>query len=339
MELETILVVDDEPGNLAIMRDILADSYRLVFARNGSETLAAVEKHQPAMVLLDIGLPDIDGYELCRHIRQLVADQAPQVIFVTGHTDPAHEAAGFEAGGIDYIVKPVSPTIVRARVRAHLSLVHVTALERSAHEAILMLGHAGHYNDNDTGTHIWRMAACAGALAQACGWDAERCTRLDLAASMHDTGKVGIEQAILRKPGPLDEQEWRIMQTHSQIGYDILKMSAAPVFQLAAEVALRHHEKWDGSGYPDGLKGEQIPESARIVALADVFDALGMERPFRAAWPIAQILEYIHAGAGTHFDPALVRVFFGMVPRLVGIQKQWAQVLKSPVPAAGALSN
>ena len=328
---ETILVVDDEPGNLAIMRDILADNYRLVFARNGSETLAAVEKHHPAMVLLDIGLPDMDGYQLCRRIR--LADPAPQVIFVTSHADSAHEEAGFDAGGIDYIVKPVSPAIVRARVRAHLSLVQVTALERSTQEAILMLGHAGNHNDADTGEHIWCMAACTGALAQGCGWDAERCTELELAASMHDTGKIGIPQSILRKAGPLDEQEWRIMQTHAQIGHDILRMSGAPVFQLAAQVALLHHEKWNGSGYPGGLAGEAIPEAARIVALADVFDALAMARPYRAAWPIAQVLEYIHAGAGTHFDPALVRLFFGMVPRLVGIQKQWAQVLKSQPPA------
>ena len=336
--LQTILVVDDEPGNLAIMFDILADDYHLVFARNGSETLAAVEKHHPAMVLLDVGLPDMNGYDLCRRIRQVDPGRAVQVIFVTGHADAANEAAGFDAGGVDYIVKPVSPAIVRARVRAHLSLVHATALEQSYQDAILMLGRAGHYNDTDSDAHVWRMAACAGALAQGCGWDAERCTELQLAASMHDTGKIGIPQAILRKPGPLDAQEWALMRTHPKIGHDILCMSAAPVFQLAAQVALRHHEKWDGSGYPDGLAGEDIAESARIVAVADVFNALAIRRPFRDAWAIAQILEHIHAGAGSLFDPAVVKVFFGMVPRLVGIQKQWAQVARTrrpePLPVA-----
>ena len=332
MNTHTILVVDDEPGNLAIMRDILADSYRLVFARNGKEALAAVEKHHPAMVLLDIGLPDIDGYELCRQIRQVDPAQAPQVIFVTGHADAAHEAAGFDAGGVDYIVKPVSPPIVRARVRAHLSLVHATALERSYRDAILMLGHAGHYNDTDTGAHIWRMAAFAGALAQGCGWDEQRCLRLELAAPMHDTGKIGIPQAILRKPGPLDADEWRVMKTHPQIGHDILCMSPAPVFQLAAEVALRHHEKWDGSGYPDGLKGDAIPESARIVALADVFDALAMKRPYKEPWPIARILAYIHAGAGLHFDPAMVAVFTRILPAILDIQGRWTDT--APAQAA-----
>jgi len=324
MSVQTILIVDDEPGNLAIMGDILTDAYRLVFARNGSETLAAIIKHRPAMVLLDIGLPDIDGYELCRQIKEIDPGRAIQVIFVTAYTDMAHETAGFDAGGVDYIVKPVSPSVVRARVAAHLSMVRATVLEQSYRDAILMLGQAGHYNDTDTGAHIWRMAAYARALAQGCGWDSERSALLELAAPMHDTGKLGIPQAILRKPGPLDEQEWVIMKTHPQIGYDILSKSDAPVFCLAAEVALRHHEKWDGSGYPDGLSGQDIPESARIVALADVFDALSMKRPYKEPWPIERIMTHLDASAGTHFDPQLIRVFSDILPQLLNIQNKWA---------------
>jgi putative two-component system response regulator len=322
---QTILIVDDEPGNLAIMREILADSYKLVFARSGSETLSAVAKHRPAMVLLDIGLPDMNGYDLCREIKLLDATHTIQVIFVTAYTDTAHEAAGFDAGGVDYIVKPVSPPIVRARVGAHLSLVRVAALEQSHRDAILMLGHAGHYNDTDTGAHIWRMAAYARALALGFGWDEERSAQLELAAPMHDTGKLGIPQAILRKPGPLNVQEWMIMKTHPQIGHDILSMSDAPVFQLAAQVALRHHEKWDGNGYPGGIGGKDIPESARIVALADVFDALSMKRPYKEPWAIEQVLEYVHAGAGGHFDPDLVSVFSGILPQLLEIRNQWSE--------------
>lgn len=324
MFLPTILVVDDEPGNLAIMRSILQDTYSLAFARNGDETLAAVVKHQPAMVLLDIGLPDTNGYELCRRIKQLDTTHTTQVIFVTGYTDLAHEAAGFEAGAVDYIVKPVSPPIVRARVAAHLSLVRATALEQSYRDAILMLGHAGHYNDSDTGAHIWRMAAYARVLAQACGWDAESCIRLELASPMHDTGKLGVPQSILRKPGPLTPEEWVVMKTHPQIGYDILSKNKAPVFQLAAEVALRHHEKWDGSGYPDGLQGQDIPKSARIVALADVFDALSMRRPYKEPWSMERILGYIHAASETHFDPMVVHAFTSIVPQLLEIRNQWA---------------
>lgn len=326
MKLPTVLVVDDEPTNLSLLRSILADAYHLVFACNGRDALAAVLKHRPALVLLDVGLPDIDGYALCPRLREIDPTQAMQVIFVTAYGGAQQESAGFEAGAVDYIVKPVSAPIVRARVAAHLSLVRATALERSYRDAIEMLGHAGHYNDTDTGEHIWRMAAYAAALARAAGWDAERCARLKLAAAMHDMGKLGIPQAILRKPGPLDEAEWVIMRTHPKIGYDILSRSEAPVFKLAAEVSLRHHEKWDGSGYPDGLRGEEIPQSARIVALADVFDALSMCRPYKPGWAVDDIIGHLKAGAGSHFDPWLAQLFVELMPQLLAIKEQFHDV-------------
>ena len=186
-----------------------------------------------------------------------------------------------------------------------------------------MLGQAGHFNDTDTGAHIWRMAAYAKALAKGAGWSAEDSDQLELAAPMHDTGKIGIPQSILRKPGPLDDAEWAIMKTHPQIGYDILSKSAAQVFQLAAEVALYHHEKWDGSGYPAGLAGEAIPQSARLVALADVFDALSMQRPYKEAWPVDKIVAYVDDRSGSDFDPALVAVFHRTLPELLDIPQTW----------------
>jgi putative two-component system response regulator len=167
------------------------------------------------------------------------------------------------------------------------------------------------------------MAAYARAIAQAYGWDAESSDRLELAAPMHDTGKLGVPQAILRKPGPLDAQEWVVMRTHPQVGFDILSKSKAPVFQLAAEVSLCHHEKWDGSGYPARLKGEAIPQSARIVALADVFDALSMKRPYKEPWPLEKIMAHLEAGSGVHFDPALVVCFAGILPEILAIQGRW----------------
>lgn len=334
MSLQTVLVVDDEPANLALMENILSNSCKLVFARNGRETLAAVAKHCPALVLLDVGLPDTDGYALCQQIKEVDTSDSIQVIFVTGYTDTAHEAAGFEAGCVDYIVKPVLPQIVRARVSAHLARVRASALEQSYRDAILMLGHAGHYNDTDTGAHIWRMAAYSRALALGSGWDVESSTRLELAAPMHDTGKLGIPQTILRKPGPLEAQEWVVMRTHPKIGHDILGKSNAPVFQLAAEVALNHHEKWDGSGYPAGLRGTAIPESARIVALADVFDALSMKRPYKEPWPIGQITDHIQAGAGGHFDPTLVDVFIEILPELLVIRNRWQDTEVALVPVS-----
>lgn len=318
-----LLIVDDEPTNLATLRQILADEHALVFARSGAEALAAARKHRPALVLLDIRMPDIDGYELCRRLKADPVTRDTPVIFVTTLSEVGDEAAGFAAGGVDYIVKPVSPLIVRARVRTHLSLVRATALENSYRTAIFMLGEAGHYKDNDTGVHIWRMAAYARLLAQAWGWDADRAAMLELAAPMHDTGKIGIPQNILCKPGKLDEAEWEVMRTHPRIGYDILSKSPAPVFQLAAEVALSHHERWDGSGYPAGLAGDAIPESARIVAIADVFDALSMKRPYKEPWPLEQIMQSLHAGAGSQFDPAMVPVFASLLPRILEIKERW----------------
>ncbi len=325
-KINPILIVDDEPHNLAALQQILSSRYRLVFARSGAEALSAALKHAPSLILMDIQMQGMDGYAVCRTLKSDWRTEAIPVIFVTSLSETGDEEAGFAAGGVDYIVKPVSPAIVQARVATHLSLVRATRLEQSYREAIYMLGEAGHHNDNDTGVHIWRMAAYAGALAAACGWDAEACRQIELAAPMHDTGKIGIPAAILRKPGPLDAEEWAIMRTHTKIGYDILSKSAAPVFQLAASIALRHHEKWDGSGYPDGLKGAAIPEAARIVALADVFDALSMQRPYKQAWPLERIVEHIHASAGTHFEPQLVKRFTAILPQLLEIQQRWADI-------------
>jgi putative two-component system response regulator len=226
---------------------------------------------------------------------------------------------------VDYIVKPVYPAIVLARVRAQLSLVRATRLEQSWRDAISMLGEAAHFNDTDTGVHIWRMAAYAAALAKASGWSVDDCQMLELAAPMHDTGKLGVPQAILQKPGPLNTEEWVVMKTHPQVGHNILARSASPVFQLAAQIALQHHEKWDGSGYPQGLQGLQISQAARMVAIADVFDALTMKRPYKDAWPMEQVLASIAAGRGQHFDPQLYDLFLSILPEILRIKAHWEQ--------------
>lgn len=318
-----LLIVDDEPQNLAAMRQVLGSDYQLLFAKNGAEALNAAAKRHPALILLDIAMPDMNGYEVCRTLKQDPATEAIPVIFVTGLTDVGDEAAGFAAGAVDYIVKPISPPTVQARVRTHLSLVKASRLEASYRDALSMLGMAGHYNDNDTGLHIWRMARYARALAAASGWDEAACEQLEQAAPMHDTGKIGIPHAVLRKPGRLSADEWALMQTHSQIGYDILRQSHAPVFQLAAEIALNHHERWDGNGYPRGLAGTAIPESARIVAVADVFDALTMARPYKEAWPAEKALDTLHAGSGSHFEPRLIERLEVIRAQILEIKAGW----------------
>jgi putative two-component system response regulator len=183
-----------------------------------------------------------------------------------------------------------------------------------------MLAEAGHYNDTETGEHIWRMATYSHLLALAAGWDKDNAKLLEMAAPMHDTGKIGIPDAILQKPDKLTAEEWIIMKQHSRIGYEILSKSHAPLFKLAAEIALNHHEKWDGSGYPNGLAEENIPESARIVAIADVFDALCMRRPYKEPWPLERILPKLQELAGNHLDKRLVKIFIDIMPQILESQ-------------------
>lgn len=318
-----ILIVDDEPNNLAVLRQILKDDYPLVFARTGGEALAATAKHQPSLILLDIQMPDLNGLVVCRRLKSDPATERIPVIFVSSLSEVGDEAAGFAVGCVDYIMKPVSPSIVRARVQTHLSLVRSSELEQSHRAAVFMLGEAGHYNDTDTGLHIWRMAAYCRALAEAVGWSGEAAERIELAAPMHDTGKIGIPDAILGKPGPLTGAEWEIMRTHSEIGHRILSKSTAPLFAMAAEIALGHHERWDGTGYPKRLRGDAIPEAARIVAVADVFDALCIKRPYKEAWPLEQVLQALREGAGSHFDPRMVDAFFRVLPNILGLKAMW----------------
>jgi len=320
-----LLLVDDEVTNLANLRAILAGEYPLMLARSGAEAIGLAVKHQPALILLDIQMPELDGYAVCRALKADPRTVGIPVIFVTALSEVGNEEAGFAAGGVDYLIKPVSAGIVRARVRTHLSLVHTKELEKHSRDAIFMLGKAGHYNDADTGAHIWRMAAYARELAATIGWSPAQCDLLELAAPMHDTGKIGIPDAILRKPGKLDPDEWTVMKTHCVIGFAILSSSEAPVFRLAAEIARYHHERWDGSGYLERLAGEAIPESARIVAVADVFDALSMKRPYKEAWPLERVMATLRAGAGSHFDPSLIAAFEGCLPRILELKADWDQ--------------
>lgn len=319
-----LLIVDDEPASLALLQQILATDYALVHACSGAEALVAAAKHHPALILLDIGMPDMDGHSVCRRLKENPLTESIPVIFITELTAAGDEAAGFEAGAVDYLIKPLSPAVVRARVRTHLSLVSTKQLAHSYNDAIFMLGEACEFKDADTGTHIWRMAAYSSALAAASGWDQAASRQLELAAPMHDIGKLGIPDAILHKPARLDDAEWAVMQTHSLLGYKILSKSAAPLLQMAATIAHCHHEQWDGGGYPRGLVGEAIPEMARIVAIADVFDALCTQRPYKNIWPLDRVLDTLKNSAGAHFEPRLVDHFFCILPQILEIKAAWS---------------
>lgn len=323
MHKSTILVVDDEPNNLQLLRQLLRNHYQLFFAKNGQQALELANRYQPNLVLLDVMMPEMDGYQTCTALKRSPLTRDIPIIFVTAMSDSGDEQKGFDLGAVDYITKPISPSVLLSRVKTHLSLVRVEQLEASYTAAIQMLGEAGHYNDTDTGAHIWRMADYAALLAKLSGWNDNDCDQLQLAAPMHDTGKIGIPDHILKKPGQLDKDEWEIMKSHAEIGYEILCKSSAPLFQLAAEIALNHHEKWDGSGYPNQLTGEDIPESARIVALCDVFDALSTKRPYKEAWSLDKCWEEIEKSTGKHFDPRLAELFLSHKDEFINIKQQW----------------
>lgn len=320
-----ILVVDDEPANLQLLRYVLEDKYRLTFATDGAKALQLARLQHPDLILMDIMMPVMNGYDTVRALKADPATRHIPVIFVTAMSEVADEAMGFEIGAVDYLTKPVSPPIVLARVRTHLALVGVEELNATRLQIIQRLGRAAEYRDNETGLHVIRMSHYAQVLGRATGMDEEDAEQLLNAAPMHDVGKIGIPDHILLKPGKLDEQEWAVMRRHPYIGYKIIGEQDSPLLSLAAEIAYTHHEKWDGSGYPRRLQGEDIPLAGRIVALADVFDALTTARPYKPAWPVEQAVAYIRSASGQHFDPDLVPLFLDRLPELLDIRERWLE--------------
>ena len=320
-----ILAVDDEASNLQLLRQILQDHYRLLFAKDGARALELARQERPDLVLLDVMMPGMSGYEVCASLKANPDTAAIPVIFVTALTDTADELEGFEAGAVDYITKPVSPPIVRARVRTHLSLVRMEELRATRLEIVQRLGLAAEYKDNETGLHVIRMSHFSRILGIAAGMSEVEADDLLHAAPMHDVGKIGIPDRILQKPGPLDPDEWKVMQSHVTIGAEIIGEHGGGMLALASQIALTHHEKYDGSGYPNGLRGEDIPLVGRIVAIADVFDALTSKRPYKKAWTEDEALTFLREQKGRHFDPALVDLFLEQMPAVRAVQQRWAE--------------
>ena len=320
-----LLLVDDEPTNLQVLRQILQDDYRLFFAKDGDKALEMAARERPDLILLDVMMPGMTGYEVCTRLKQDEMTVATPVIFVTALADVDDEARGFEVGAVDYITKPVSSPIVRARVRTHLSLVRVDELKQTRLQIVQRLGLAAEYKDNETGLHVIRMSHYSRILALAAGFSELAADDLLNAAPKHDVGKIGIPDAILQKNGKLDEAEWVVMRSHAQIGAEIIGEHPSGLLQMARSIALTHHEKWDGSGYPNGLKGEEIPIAGRIVAIADVFDALTSVRPYKPAWSLEDTLALIQRESGKHFDPHLVELFLSQMPAILEIKARWAE--------------
>ena len=354
----TVLVVDDTPDNLSLMSDLLRTDYKVKLAPSGERALQIVAgESKPDLILLDIMMPDMDGYEVLRRLQFNPDTEDIPVIFLTAMSAADDESIGLELGAVDYITKPVNPAIVMARVRNHLQLKrardflahhnHVLqeevasrtqALAELQDATIRAMASLAETRDNETGNHIRRTQHYVEALArhlQNHPRFKEELTDTNIetifkSAPLHDIGKVGIPDRILLKPGKLTPEEFEIMKTHTTLGRDAIVAAESdttqdnPFFRYAKEITYSHQEKWDGSGYPEGLMGNNIPLSARLMAVADVYDALISERVYKAAFPHEQAVEIIRDGRGSHFDPDMVDAFLALSEEFRRIAQRFA---------------
>jgi putative two-component system response regulator len=324
---EQILVVDDEEPVLRSLDRILRNAgYATATAGSVAVARRLLDEQAFDLLLSDVNMPEEDGLDLVRHARAAAPDTA--VVMVTGVDDTGVARRALEHGAYGYVIKPFERNEILINVtnalqrraleienRAHREqlerLVHVrTAQLRSAHEeAIWRLAHVVEYRDETTGSHLHRMSAYSALLARRAGIDDERAATIGLAALLHDIGKIGVPDDVLGKRGPLDEDEWVVMRRHPTIGREILDGSSSELLRVAADIAFTHHEWFDGRGYPRGVAGTAIPVEGRIVAIADVFDALTTSRPYKQAFPMERAFEMLVEERGSHFDPELVDLF------------------------------
>ncbi|SDE47399.1 response regulator [Rhodospira trueperi] len=361
-----LMVVDDEPMNIKVLVDLLGGSYRLTVAKSGHQALQRLRAGPPPdLILLDVMMPGMDGHALCRVLKDTPEFADIPVIFVTALGEVDDETRGFELGAVDYLTKPISPSVALARIRTHLQLRHARrvledysrTLEAEVRErtdqlmartrevvhaqdvTIRALASLAETRDNETGNHIKRTQHYVRLLAEALAehprfaafLDDDTIELLFKSAPLHDVGKVGIPDAILLKPGRLTDDEMAIMKTHAALGREALLAAAEGsdpsdigFLSLACDIAGGHHEKWDGSGYPSGLKGEEIPTAARLMAVADVYDALICKRVYKPAFSHANAMEIIRDGRGTHFDPDIVDALLAQEDAVRAIAARYA---------------
>jgi len=356
----TILVVDDSPENLQVLSAVLKGQYKVKVALNGERALALAQAEPtPDLILLDVMMPEMDGYQVLLALRDNPVTRDIPVMFLTALDASHDEQRGLDMGAADYISKPIRPSVVLARVRTQLeakqardllrgqnSFLEAEVARRMAENELIQaisiraLARLAEIRDPETGNHILRTQAYVELLARrlqshprfAATLSDDYIKLLARSAPLHDIGKVGIPDAILQKPGKLDAEEWEIMKTHARLGAEAIEQAdldsekQLAFLTLAREIARWHHERWDGAGYPDGLQGEAIPVSARLMALADVFDALISPRVYKAPIPLAQACEIMRAGRGSHFDPDACDAFLDVFEQMGEIARSHMDV-------------
>ena len=326
-----VLIVDDQLLNIKLLEKILKQAgFTNIFSTTDSrQAVPLYLEHQIDLLLLDIRMPHMNGFDVMAELNRVISNDYLPILVLTAELTSEVRAKSLESGAKDFLTKPFDQLEVLQRINnilevrlLHNQIKHqneiledevkkrTLELENSRYEVIERLGQAAEFKDNETGNHILRMSKYSRLLAQAKGLSEDQVDLIFLAAPMHDIGKIGIPDNVLLKPGKLDPDEWTIMQTHVTLGAELLSGSdEIPLMETAKNIALTHHEKWDGSGYPNGLSGEEIPIEGRICAICDVFDALTSERPYKKAWPIEKAIDLIRQESGRHFDPSLVPLF------------------------------
>lgn len=341
-----IFLVDDEPVNLKLLQKILGGQgyTNLVAISDPRQVLEAYQQVRPELILLDINMPHLDGFEVMEQLKGLNDPLLPPILILTAQQGQDYLLRSLSLGARDMLSKPFDRTELLMRVRNLLEVhqahqyVHdqksllenlvqerTQELNQTRKEVIRRLGRAAEFRDNETGFHIIRMSKYSAVLARSLGWSEADCELLLNASPMHDVGKIGIPDQILLKPGKLEPDEWECMKRHALIGAALLSGDPSRLFIMAQEIAATHHEKWNGQGYPEGLAGEAIPQSGRITAVADVFDALTSERPYKKAWTVEAAVDLIQREAGEHFDPEVVEHFVKCLPEILEIKKYYAE--------------
>ena len=341
-----ILVVDDEYANVRLIEKILStEGYsNVVCTQDSTDVLPLYKKYNPDLILLDLNMPVLNGYDVMEQLNALQRKDIPPILILTAQHAQDFRQQALDCGARDYVTKPFDVNELLSRVRNLLEVKQAHEYMRSQNEILELevqqrtqdlqetrlqvvrhLGRAAEYRDNETGLHIIRMSKMATLLAKASGMSDDDCELLLNASPMHDIGKIGIPDYILLKPGKLDVDEWKIMQTHAQIGADILEGDDSKLMIMARDIALYHHEKWNGQGYPNAIQGKQIPIVARVTSIADVFDALTSVRPYKKAWLVSDAMSLIKEESGKHFDPELVEIFVNILPEIIEIKEQYAE--------------